>query len=116
AGIAHVLANPTSLLPSLGASGAIAAVMGAYLRLFPTTSIRAPLPPLLFIGPKFDLPAWVYLAWWLLLQFCSGVASIGGAKVFGGVAWWAHIGGFAFGLFVCPFFVARAIDPRAREL
>jgi rhomboid family protein len=115
-GIVHVIANPNSLLPTLGASGAIAAVMGAYLRLFPTSSIRAPLPPLLFIGPKFDLPAWVYVAWWLLLQLCTGVGSVfENTEAIGGVAWWAHIGGFAFGLFVCPYFAARAVEPaRAR--
>lgn len=94
---AHALAEPSSAVPTIGASGAIAGVLGAYLVLHPMARIDT----LLFIGfyvTHLAVPAIVYLPVWFLIQFFSGVAAIGTSSVQGGgVAWWAHIGGFVAG-------------------
>lgn len=95
---AHALANPASTLPAIGASGAIAGVLGAYLVLHP----RAPIVTVIFLGFFFTttrIPAIVYLPFWFVLQFVSGLASLGAetASEAGGVAWFAHIGGFVAG-------------------
>jgi len=90
----HIYFNPVSDIPTVGASGAISAVMGAYLLLFPGSKIRM----LFFILP-FRVPAFLFLLFWVFQQWLSGLASL---KVdtaeSNGVAWWAHIGGFAFGV------------------
>jgi membrane associated rhomboid family serine protease len=97
----HVATNNDSQLPTIGASGAIAAVMGAYFRFFPGARIDAVVPPFVF-GPVIMLPAVLFLGLWFLLQFFQGAAALGAATGrAGGIAWWAHIGGFAFGLLVC---------------
>lgn len=95
ASAAHLLANPASPLPTVGASGAIAGVMGAYMLLYPHAKVLT-LVPLFVIMFVVTLPAPLFLGFWFLLQFFQGVASVGGVQV-GGVAWWAHIGGFAVG-------------------
>jgi membrane associated rhomboid family serine protease len=92
AGLLHVLFNWNSTLPSLGASGAISGVMGAYLILYPGSRILT----LVFIF-LIPIPAVVILALWFVMQFVSGVSSLGMAAT-GGVAWWAHIGGFLLGM------------------
>jgi membrane associated rhomboid family serine protease len=92
AGLLHVLFNWNSTLPSLGASGAISGVMGAYLVLYP----RARILTLVFIF-LIPIPAVVILVLWFVLQFASGVSSLGMAAS-GGVAWWAHVGGFLLGM------------------
>src|SRR5580704_13058550 len=92
AGLLHVLFNWSSTLPSLGASGAISGVMGAYLILYPRSQILT----LVFIF-LIPIPAVVILALWFVMQFVSGVSSLGMAAT-GGVAWWAHIGGFLLGM------------------
>jgi membrane associated rhomboid family serine protease len=94
AGLLHVAFNYHSMLPSLGASGAISGVMGAYLVLYP----RARVLTLVFIF-LIPVPAVVILVLWFLLQFASGVSSLGMAAT-GGVAWWAHIGGFLLGMLI----------------
>ena len=100
AGLVHLVTNPNSAVPTLGASGAIAGVMGAYFRFYPHARIEAVIPPLIF-GPIFVLPAVVFLGWWFLLQFFSGTLSLASAgSQYGGIAWWAHVGGFAFGVAV----------------
>jgi membrane associated rhomboid family serine protease len=86
--------GPNSVLPSLGASGAIAAVLGAYLVMFPGARVKT----LVFVFPV-DLSAGFLLGWWFLLQLLHGVGGLG-TQVNGGVAYWAHIGGFLFGLAV----------------
>jgi len=92
----HVLLNWGSPIPTVGASGAIAGVMGAYLLLYPRARVSTFLPPFFF----FALPAWVVLGYWIVVQFFSGaaesvvVARQGGS---GGIAFWAHVGGFAVG-------------------
>ena len=94
---AHALAGPHSTLPAIGASGAISGVLGAYLFLHP----RARILTLVFLGfliQTIEVPALVFLPIWFLIQFISGVASLGAAEAqSGGVAWFAHIGGFIAG-------------------
>jgi len=102
ASMAHYVFNPMSSLPTVGASGAIAAVMGAYLLMFPLARIRT-LVPLFFIPLFFDIPAMVFIGVWFISQVFSGVSSILAPFTDGGVAWWAHVGGFIFGLVVIPF-------------
>jgi membrane associated rhomboid family serine protease len=112
AGIVHVMTNPDSTLPTIGASGAIAGVMGAYFLLFPRAGIVV-MFPLLFIPLFFELPAMTYLAWWALSQVLSGTLSLAAAESIGGIAWWAHVGGFIAGIFLQFFFVKRGRDYRA---
>ncbi|NLC56834.1 MAG: rhomboid family intramembrane serine protease [Armatimonadetes bacterium] len=104
ASFAHILLNWGSPVPSIGASGSIAAVLGAYLLLFPRARIVT-LVPLIFIF-AVQLPAVVVLGAWFVLQLWSGLGTLafGAAS---GIAYWAHIGGFVFGLLAVPFFVQR---------
>ncbi|MGJ8585485.1 MAG: rhomboid family intramembrane serine protease [Marinosulfonomonas sp.] len=94
AGLAQVLADAGSTVPTVGASGAIAGVMGGYLLLFPKARVDV-LIIIIFIFKVFPLPAWVMLGLWFALQLFSGVSVDTSG---GGVAYWAHAGGFAFGL------------------
>ncbi len=105
--LAHAWSNPQSAMPAIGASGAIAGVLGAYLVMFPRARVVT-LIPLGFFLRLTELPAVIVLGFWFVLQLFSGVASLGARTAeAGGVAWWAHIGGFAVGLAVG--FVARAL-------
>jgi membrane associated rhomboid family serine protease len=98
ASAAHYAAGPTSTIPTIGASGAIAGVMGAYLLLYPRARVLA-LVPLVVILRVLSVPAPLFLGFWFLMQFYQGaVASASGSA--GGVAWWAHIGGFVVGIVV----------------
>jgi rhomboid family protein len=106
ASIAHCFTNPDATIPALGASGAIAGVMGAYFLLFPHSRIIV-LFPVLFVPLFFELPAVTYLAWWALSQLFSGTLSLAVPGTVGGVAWWAHVGGFAAGAVLHLFFVGR---------
>lgn len=96
ANLVHFLVNPDSTMPVIGASGAIAGVMGAYLRLFPKARIIT-LIPILFIPFFVDVPAVVFMAIWFVIQILSGAVSLSVTSAGGGIAWWAHIGGFAVG-------------------
>jgi rhomboid family protein len=107
AGVTHALTNPNSTIPSVGASGAIAGVMGAYFVLFPRARVVV-LLPILFLPFFFELPAFLYLGFWILMQFFSGTLSLAAPGDVGGVAWWAHVGGFASGVVLQFFFVRRA--------
>ena len=98
---------PTSTEPMIGASGAIAGVLGAYLLLFPHARV-ASLVPILFIFTVIQVPATLFLLVWFVSQLFSGWLTIGGAGG-SGVAWWAHIGGFAFGMLTVYFFARRRI-------
>lgn len=103
AGLLHVFTNPGSLVPTIGASGAVAGVMGAYFRFFPHARVETVIPPF-FFGPIFVLPAVLFLGWWFLLQFFNGTMSVlARSGDFGGVAWWAHVGGFLFGMAMVLF-------------
>ncbi len=109
AGLTHVLFTSNSSIPTVGASGAIAGVLGAYMVLFPRARVVTLIP--LFILPWFvEIPAVIYLGVWFLTQISSGLLSIGAMMPFGGIAWWAHIGGFVFGLLLVRIFARR---PRA---
>ncbi len=101
---AHVLTDTSSAVPLIGASGAIAAVLGAYLVMYPRARI---LTLVMFFFITFvELPAVVVLGFWFVLQAFQGAASLGTASP-GGVAWFAHIGGFLFGLVVAWLFYRR---------
>lgn len=94
---AQVLIDPSSPIPLIGASGAIAGVLGGYLILFPGVKVRA----IIFlgrIGQMAELPAFIVLGFWFVLQLINGVASLGATNYGGGVAFFAHIGGFVAGL------------------
>jgi membrane associated rhomboid family serine protease len=98
AAIAHVWMNAASTVPTIGASGAIAGVMGAYLLLYPRSRVLA-LVPLFVIWEIIEVPAIVFLGIWFLIQFFSGVGSVAGSSVqSGGVAFWAHVAGFIAGV------------------
>jgi membrane associated rhomboid family serine protease len=95
AGLAHIAFNANSTMPSVGASGAISGVMGAYLILFPRVRVFTLVPLGLFMT-SLALPAWLMLIYWAFLQFFGGLTSIVGEQT-GGVAFWAHLGGFLAG-------------------
>lgn len=98
AGLAHYFSGPDSPVPTIGASGAIAGVMGAYAFLYPHARVLAVLPLFVFFT-TFVVPAPIFLGLWFAMQLFSGIGSLG-AGVGGGVAWWAHAGGFAAGILV----------------
>ncbi len=98
AGLTHVLVNADSRVPTIGASGAVAGVMGAYLLKFPHSRILTLLPVFVFLT-TFEVPAYFILAYWLIIQFFSGIGSVAYSQLaHGGVAWFAHVGGFLTGL------------------
>lgn len=114
AGLTHVWFNPNSDVPTVGASGAIAGVLGAYLILYPTAMVITLIP--IFIFPYIvEIPAFLYLGIWFISQLLSGTASLGDASLQagGGVAWWAHAGGFVVG--VVLVFIFRKPRPAARR-
>jgi membrane associated rhomboid family serine protease len=91
---AHIYFNMDSMVPTVGASGAISAVMGAYLVMFPTSRIK-----MLFIVFTFRIPALLFLLFWIWQQWLNGAAALNVQTAESvGVAWWAHIGGFVFGV------------------
>lgn len=99
---AQFLSSPSSTIPMIGASGAIAGVMGAYFSLFPWARVLTLVPIFFFV--IIEIPAYVFLGIWFVLQFFSGTISILGQEVKGGVAFWAHVGGFAAGFFLVRIF------------
>ncbi|KAA3645507.1 MAG: rhomboid family intramembrane serine protease [Chloroflexi bacterium] len=112
AGLLQTFITPGSPIPVIGASGAIAGVMGAYILLYPAAKVVTLIP--VFIFPWFiQVPAFFFLGFWFVSQLFSGVAAIG--TVGGGVAWWAHIGGFLFGLLLVRFFDFRPPPPPEPE-
>lgn len=92
--LCHIIFNFHSAVPALGASGAISGVMGAYIILYPRARVLTLV--IIFFLP---IPAFIILGYWFLLQFVAGVTSVSGAAT-GGVAWWAHIGGFLLGMLI----------------
>ncbi|MHB0875360.1 MAG: rhomboid family intramembrane serine protease [Anaerolineae bacterium] len=104
---AYLLVSPGSTVPVIGASGAISAVMGGYLLLFPRSRVLTLIP--IFIFPWFvEVPAIVFIGFWFVSQVFNGLFSLVGPDVgtYGGVAWWAHVGGFVFGLLLVKLFAA----------
>jgi len=113
AALLHFFVQPTSNIPVVGASGAIAAVMGAYFLFYPRARVISMIP--VFVIPWFiQVPAVIYLGVWFISQLYSGVLSLGGAGgvEMGGIAWWAHIGGFVFGALMSGLFGAKRKKPR----
>jgi len=108
---AHLLAQASSPLPTVGASGAIAGVLGAYLVLFPHARVVT-LALIFYFIRIVQIPAVIYLGFWFISQLFNGLFALSATHVLqaGGVAWWEHIGGFLFGLLVI-----RLISPRPRR-
>ncbi len=99
--------NPYSRIPTIGASGAIAGVMGAYLLKFPRARIITLVPIFVFVT-TMEIPAALLLIYWLAIQFFSGIGSLAEADYTGGgTAWFAHIGGFLAGMLLIRFFPER---------
>lgn len=94
--------SASSSVPTIGASGAISGVLGAYLIFFPRARIVT-LIPIFFIFDIIDISAVLFIGFWFLIQFFSGVQSIGHG-LSGGIAWWAHVGGFVAGILLSPIF------------
>jgi membrane associated rhomboid family serine protease len=92
-------------MPVVGASGAIAGVLGAFILLYPRAKI-ASLVPIIFIFTIIEVPATIFLGFWFLLQLFSGWLALHGADA-SNVAWWAHVGGFSFGLLTVKLFGSR---------
>lgn len=105
ASAAHILTNPGSEIPTVGASGAIAAVLGAYLILYPQSRVMTFIP-LGYYMRLTSVPAIIVLGLWFILQIFSGVMSLGGPGDVGGVAFWAHVGGFVAGLVLAKLFAS----------
>jgi membrane associated rhomboid family serine protease len=105
AALLQVIVNPRSAVPMVGASGAISGVMGAYLVLYPRARVFT-LVPLGFVFTSVALPAWVMLLYWSALQFVGGFVTVGGEG--GGVAFWAHVGGFVAGVVLIQAFRDRS--------
>ena len=97
AALAQILLSPRSSIPMVGASGAIAGILGAYFLLFPSARIVT-LVPLGLLWRQMELPAFVFLGLWFLLQWVYGITTVGQVADVGGVAFWAHIGGFIGGM------------------
>jgi membrane associated rhomboid family serine protease len=107
AAAAQVATQPDSLVPMIGASGAVSGVLGAYLLLFPRARVLTLIPIWIFIRLVY-LPAWLLLIVWFALQLLSGAATVG-RQTGGGVAFWAHIGGFVAGMILIPVFKKRRV-------
>jgi membrane associated rhomboid family serine protease len=107
AALTQVFASPASRLPMVGASGAIAGVLGAYFVLFPRARVIT-FVPLYFLPYLVEIPALFYLAFWFVSQLFNGLFALAVAsEIAGGVAWWAHVGGFASGVILVKFFEQR---------
>jgi len=101
ASVAHILTDPGSVIPTVGASGAISGIMGAYLVLYPRVRVHTLFFLVVFVR-VIPLPAWVLLVQWMVIQVWSGVSTYGAEG--GGVAFWAHIGGFLAGVVLIKLF------------
>jgi membrane associated rhomboid family serine protease len=113
-GLTHMVLNLHSNIPTIGASGAIAGVMGAYFILHPLSKILT-LIPIFFIPYFLEIPAFVFLGLWFILQFISAAGSQGAVS---GIAWWAHIGGFVFGMLFLKLFSTlpdKGVSSRMRQ-
>jgi membrane associated rhomboid family serine protease len=96
AGLTHILLHPSSTIPMVGASGAIAGVLGAYVLLYPFARVQVVIP-LILLFPVVQIPALFFLGGWFIIQLISGYTARS-QELIGGVAWWAHAGGFVTGV------------------
>ncbi len=114
AAMAHVVVDPGSPVPTVGASGAISGIMGAYLLLYPRVRVRTFIPPFFL----FRLPAWTVLVFWFVSQVLSGLPALSPLRpeISGGVAFWAHIGGFVAGLLLVKWFEDEVLVNRRRAV
>jgi membrane associated rhomboid family serine protease len=110
ASLAHIAISPSSLVPTVGASGAVAGVLGAYFVNFPRSRVTA-LIPIGFFLPVVQVPSIVFLFLWFITNLFSGVAALG-IEAQGGVAWWAHVGGFVTGMLLSVLWRRRRVIPR----
>jgi membrane associated rhomboid family serine protease len=113
ASLLHLATDPTSMVPTVGASGAIAGVMGAYLVLYPKARVRS-VVIFFYLIRIMEIPAIIFLGFWFVLQLFSGLGSLGATES-GGVAFWAHVGGFIVGI-VCGFFARVLTKDRTMEV
>ncbi|HXZ87506.1 MAG TPA: rhomboid family intramembrane serine protease [Candidatus Binataceae bacterium] len=114
ASLAMVAMGPESVVPVIGASGAIAGVLGAYFVLYPRGRILTILPVFVFIQ-FVEIPAVFYLLIWFAVQLYAGITSGAQGPLVGGVAWWAHVGGFLFGIAAAPIFTPQRVTARPRR-
>lgn len=111
-GLSHLAFNLHANIPTIGASGAIAGVMGAYLILYPNSKILT-LIPIIFIPWFIEIPAFFFLGFWFVLQFINAAGSHGAV---GGIAWWAHIGGFVFGIIFLKIFLSLPVTGVTKKM
>jgi membrane associated rhomboid family serine protease len=111
AALATVAMGPASRVPIIGASGAIAGVLGAYFVLYPRGRISTILPLFVFVQ-VIEVPAVFYLLAWFAVQLYAGISAGAQGPLIGGVAWWAHVGGFLFGVALAPMLIHR---PKAKR-
>ncbi len=107
AAFTQIYVFPESEVPMVGASGAIAGVLGAYVFMFPHAKVVT-LVPIFFFFEIIELPAFIFLGFWFMMQILSGMFALGIGADAGGVAWWAHIGGFITGAILFPFLKRRS--------
>ena len=113
AGLSHLLTGPGSMIPTIGASGAIAGVMGAYFIWYPTARVMTLIP--ILVMQILAIPAWIFLGLWMIFQVVQGSMASGEGA---GVAWWAHIGGFAVGAAIAwvLLHVLKLVKPLNKEV
>ncbi len=115
ASFSHILMNPDSYIPTIGASGAIAGVLGAYMFLYPNAKVVVLLPIFIFFD-IIQLPAMLVLGLWFVMQLFQGTLALSiQSSATGGVAWWAHIGGFVFGAVAVHIFKKKSRKPTYRD-
>jgi membrane associated rhomboid family serine protease len=107
AALTHLLTQQQSTVPTVGASGAIAGVLGAYLLLFSDGAAGGDVSGVLFLPFFFEVSAVLYLGVWFFVQLFSGTLALASPAHVGGIAWWAHVGGFVAGLLLCILFARR---------
>ena len=105
AGLTHYAISPASQVPVVGASGAVAGIMGAYFLMFRHAKVLTFIPPFFLL----NLPAWIYLGFWGLSQLYSGTLGLLSPDAGGQIAFWAHVGGFAGGMILYRFFIQREV-------
>lgn len=112
--LAQFISSPMSQAPMIGASGAISGVIGAYFLLYPRARILT-LFPIFILFYLIEIPAYFFIGFWFLMQFLQGTAHqlAVGKLAEGGVAWWAHVGGFGAGMMLMGLFIRRSGDGRA---